>query len=300
MQLSRAGEFYPGAAEGQDRVLLVSGTVDQLLTALHLVLTKLAAEPAASRAVAARDAAAADAGALQLRMLVHARLCGTLIGRGGATIRSFNEDSRAAFSISPPPEAGAGPAERVVRISGGLDELMRAVALVVTKLSENPDYHLLTDANLSYGWRGGAPGAPAAPGGASGGGGPGGGGPGGVGGLPGGGGAPAGAPGGGGGGGGGFAAGGLPDGAAGLPPTGGPAVTVTLAIPEDRVGVVIGRAGAVINQIKGLVNVSVRISRKGEHLPGTGDRACQISGAPEAVELAQRLILQKVHEAPRP
>ncbi len=288
MQLSRAGEFYPGAAEGQDRVLLVSGTVDQLLTALHLVLTKLAAEPAAARAVAARDAAAADAGALQLRMLVHARLCGTLIGRGGATIRSFNEDSRAAFSISPPPEAGAGPAERVVRISGGLDELMRAVALVVTKLSENPDYHLLTDANLSYGWRGG--GAPGAPGGANGGGGPGGGGPGG--GLPGGGGAN------GGGGGGGFA--GLPNGGAGALPAGGPAVTVTLAIPEDRVGVVIGRAGAVINQIKGLVNVSVRISRKGEHLPGTGDRACQISGAPEAVELAQRLILQKVHEAPRP
>lgn len=29
-------------------------------------------------------------------------------------------------------------------MTGDVDQLMRAVALVVTKLSENPDYHLLT------------------------------------------------------------------------------------------------------------------------------------------------------------
>ena len=50
-QLSRASEFYPGSPEGQDRILLVSGTVNQLLTALHLVLSKLKAEPGALRAV---------------------------------------------------------------------------------------------------------------------------------------------------------------------------------------------------------------------------------------------------------
>lgn len=97
-QLSRASEFYPGSPEGQDRILLVSGTVNQLLTALHLVLSKLKAEPGALRAVQAKDG-----DAIQLRMLVHSRLCGTLIGKGGATIRSFNEDSRAVFNISPPP-----------------------------------------------------------------------------------------------------------------------------------------------------------------------------------------------------
>lgn len=41
-------------------------------------------------------------------MLVHSRLCGTLIGKGGATIRSFNEDSRAVFNISPPPTMPGG------------------------------------------------------------------------------------------------------------------------------------------------------------------------------------------------
>lgn len=54
MQLSRASEFYPGSPEGQDRILLVSGTVNQLLTALHLVLSKLKAEPGALRAVQVR------------------------------------------------------------------------------------------------------------------------------------------------------------------------------------------------------------------------------------------------------
>jgi hypothetical protein len=98
VQLSRANEFYPGSPESQDRILLISGTVNQLLTALHLVLSKLKAEPGALRAVQAKEGEA-----IALRMLVHSRLCGTLIGKGGATIRSFNEDSHAVFNISPPP-----------------------------------------------------------------------------------------------------------------------------------------------------------------------------------------------------
>lgn len=38
----------------------------------------------------------------------------------------------------------AGLSERILKMTGDVDQLMRAVALVVTKLSENPDYHLLT------------------------------------------------------------------------------------------------------------------------------------------------------------
>jgi len=242
--------------EGQDRILLVSGTVDQLLTALHLVLSKLMSEPTALLSVQTKEG-----DKLQLRMLVHTRLCGTLIGKGGATIRSFNEDSHAAFNISPPP-ALPGLTERVVKISGDLDGLMRAVALVVTKLSENPDYHLLTDANLSYSARFGG-------GGHSGGGG-------------------------GGGYGGDRQMGGPSSGSGVAGGFGVPTTTMTLAIPEDRVGTVIGKQGAVINQIKDLVKVSIRISKRGEHLPGTNDRACEITGAPDAVELAQRLIMQRL------
>ena len=39
--------------------------------------------------------------------------------------------------------------------------------------------------------------------------------------------------------------------------------------------------GAVINQIKELLGVSIRISKKGEFLPGSHDRACSITGTLE-------------------
>lgn len=41
LQLSRASEFFPGT---QERVMLASGTVNQVLTALHLILTKIQSE----------------------------------------------------------------------------------------------------------------------------------------------------------------------------------------------------------------------------------------------------------------
>ena len=41
LQLSRAREYFPGT---QDRVLLIAGSMEAVLTALHLVLQKLAAE----------------------------------------------------------------------------------------------------------------------------------------------------------------------------------------------------------------------------------------------------------------
>ena len=41
LQLSRANEFFPGT---EDRVLICSGTVNQVLTALHLVLNRVQTE----------------------------------------------------------------------------------------------------------------------------------------------------------------------------------------------------------------------------------------------------------------
>lgn len=251
MQLSKANEFYPGSLEegGQDRILLISGTVNQLLTALHLVLSKLRSEPGALKAVQARDSETL----LQLRMLVHSRLCGTLIGKGGATIRSFNEDSKATFNISQPP-AMPGLSERILKMTGDVDQLMRAVALVVTKLSENPDYHLLTDANLTYSHRmlGGSAHSHNS-----------------------------------------MAPHHLPPAPPSGPVPGG--ITITMGVPEEKVGVIIGKQGQVIKQIKDMLGVGIRISAKGEFLPGSPQhRSCTITGTQESVEIAQKIIQQKI------
>lgn len=54
------------------------------------------------------------------------------------------------------------------------------------------------------------------------------------------------------------------------------------------------RPEQVIKQIKEMLGVGIRISPKGEFLPGTTDRVCTITGMPESVEIAQRIIKQKV------
>ena len=232
VQLSRASEFYPGSPEGQDRILLVSGTVNQLLTALHLVLSKLKAEPGALRAVQVRTAGGltlvlAGSGTACVRAAVDARAsrcmgclagscvwpanrkclpmllpcarprtarqsscacwctrgyaarssaraappsaastrtatrCSTSRRRPSCPVRAHEVVCAAQGPCSPccaatgsqepcgqcrqgcraswrPPAApypsAAGLTERIVKITGDVDHLMRAVALVVTKL----------------------------------------------------------------------------------------------------------------------------------------------------------------------
>jgi KH domain len=51
----------------------------------------------------------------------------------------------------------------------------------------------------------------------------------------------------------------------------------------------------VISQLKNVVGVRIRISERDDFVPGTRDRKVTISGAPEAVRIAQLLIAQKVN-----
>ncbi len=94
---------------------------------------------------------ARDGKSTQLRLLVPTPLCGAIIGKGGATIRSFAEDSRAAITVSPQDKQPLGIPDRVVRITGAQDQLLRAVALLLTKLVESPNYTRFTTSNVSYG-----------------------------------------------------------------------------------------------------------------------------------------------------
>ena len=63
---------------------------------------------------------ARDGKSTMLRLLVPTPLCGAIIGKGGATIRSFAEDSSAAITVSPQDKQPLGIPDRVVRITGAL------------------------------------------------------------------------------------------------------------------------------------------------------------------------------------
>ena len=110
IQLSRNNEFFPGTA---DRVLSVSGPVNQVLTALHLIVGKVKSEDAVADSLLSRDGKST-----QLRLLVPAALCGTLIGKAGATIKSFHEDSHAVIMVSPQDRQPAGVPDRIVKVTG--------------------------------------------------------------------------------------------------------------------------------------------------------------------------------------
>ena len=150
---------------------------------------------------------ARDGKSTQLRLLVPAALCGAVIGKGGATIRGFAEDSKAAITVSSQDKQPPGVLDRVVRVTGGPEQLLRAVALLLTKLAENPNYARFTSATVSYA----APAAAASPAAAA---------PAYLANLP-----------------------AVPTGGAG--PKSQQRVEVTVPVPEGRVGAVIGKGGEV-------------------------------------------------------
>lgn len=65
-------------------------------------------------------------------------------------IRSFIEDSQAGIKISPQDNNYYGQNDRIVTLTGTLDEQMRAVDLIVSKLAEDPHYSQSMNSPLSY------------------------------------------------------------------------------------------------------------------------------------------------------
>lgn len=72
---------------------------------------------------------------------------------------------------------------------------------------------------------------------------------------------------------------------------------VTLPVPGNRVGAIIGKGGEVINQLKSVVGVRIRVSDREDLVPGTQNRKVTISGPTECVQIAQILINQKISAA---
>ncbi len=68
-------------------------------------------------------------------------------------------------------------------------------------------------------------------------------------------------------------------------------------VPDRAMGAVIGKGGEVINQLKSVVGVRIRVSGRDEFVEGTRDRTITISGPVNACEIAERLIQQKVAAA---
>ncbi|PNY03542.1 RNA-binding protein nova-1-like, partial [Trifolium pratense] len=82
----------------------------------------------------------------KVRLIVPNGSCGGIIGKGGATIRSFIEDSQAGIKISPQDNSYYGHNDRVVTLTGTLDEQMRAIDLII-ELDAKINGYILVNAN---------------------------------------------------------------------------------------------------------------------------------------------------------
>lgn len=147
---------------------------------------------------------------------------------------------------------------------GELEHIMRAVALILSRLSSNPNYDRFTSERTSYFQNYSPQGnAQAVAGNVS----------------------PAASP---------------QQGGPGVPLSPGSRAgesEVTLPVPGNRVGAIIGKGGEVINQLKSVVGVRIRISDREDLVPGTQNRKVTISGPTECVQIAQILINQKISAA---
>merc|ERR1712087_318999 len=100
--------------------------MQNVLIALHLILSKLQAEDSFN--------------AFQFKLVMPAKGCGAIIGRGGVNIRSIMEDTGAQVKVSDLNQMYEGFPFRLLTISGTIDQQIRTVALSVQKACDETEY----------------------------------------------------------------------------------------------------------------------------------------------------------------
>ncbi|XP_062155614.1 protein BTR1 isoform X1 [Alnus glutinosa] len=257
IQLSRNHEFFPGTT---DRIIMVSGSINETLKAVELILAKLLSEFQTEEGDDVEPRT-------KVRLIVPNSSCGGIIGKGGSTIKSFIEESQAGIKISPQDNNYFGLNDRLVTLTGNLDEQMRAIDLILSKLAEDPHYSQSMNAPFSYpgvfssGFHG-IPYTHVLPSVAT-------------------------------------AAHNANYGSNGA---GGKfqnnkedrSNSVTIGIADDHIGLVVGRGGRNIMEISQVSGARIKISDRGDFMSGTTDRKVTITGSQRAIRAAESMIMQKV------
>jgi hypothetical protein len=83
----------------------------------------------------------------------------------------------------------------------------------------------------------------------------------------------------------------------GAPLATGPTTVVTVAVPDEHIGAVVGKGGKYISEMQQVAGVRIKISDRTDYVPGTRNRKVTLTGTLEAVQIAQFLISQKVQQS---
>lgn len=173
-------------------------------------------------------------------------------------MRSFIEDSRAGIKISPQDYNFPGLHDRIVTVTGTLEEQMRAIELILFKLADDPYYMQSMNApfqyaavyvGMNYGY-----GPPNRVGGR------------------------------------------YPNNRQQnkVAPLEVRDNSMTIGVADEHVGLVLGRNGRSIIEISQLSGARIKISDRGDFLSGTSDRKVTITGSQRAIRTAESMISRKV------
>lgn len=250
IQLSRNYEFFPGTS---DRIIMVSGTVNDILKAVEFILEKLLNE----FYVGESDAEPRS----KVRLVVPNSSCGGIIGKGGATIKSFIEESQAGIKISPQDNNYGVLSDRLVTVAGVIEEQMRAIDLILSKLSEDTYYTQSMSTPFPY-----AAGYNAVNYGPNGGGGK-------------------------------FQNNKYQNNKGPGVLHEDRINSVTIGVADEHIGLVLGRGGRNIAEISQISGAKIKISDRDDFISGTTDRKVSITGSQRAIRVAEAMIMHKVTSA---
>jgi RNA-binding protein Nova len=70
--------------------------------------------------------------------------------------------------------------------------------------------------------------------------------------------------------------------------------SMTIGVADEHIGLVVGRGGRNISDISQTSGAKIKISDRGDYISGTTDRKVTITGSQRSIRTAESMILQKV------
>ena len=277
------------------------GEVENIIEMLNFVIEKVRQEPQGLKnPTMSFDRERAKT----MKLVIPNSTAGMIIGKAGATVKAINEQTGAKVQITQKTAENV-PGERVVSVTGMLEQVQAACAMIATKVQEDPDHALnnkitYNDPFLARGAFSNGQGAGlglhlGGTGGLS---------MGGLGGL----GMPASSNSAttnqllaqaallGGSGLGGASTYSSSLGFSQMPSSIQSTATLEISVPDELIGVVLGKGGKTITEIMQYSGAKIQASQKGEFMPGTNNRKVVITGDFQAAQLAHFLITQRIQQ----
>lgn len=296
IKLSPNNDYYPGT---QERVGLIMGEVETINKMLNFVIEKIRQDPPAMRLNPAMTYDRERA--KQMKIVVPNSTAGLVIGKSGATIKYISDQTGARIQVSQK-NAETVPGERVIGVTGSLEQVQAACAVIAAKVQEDPEHALnnnISYSSLSLGTHRGLTNGSSSLSALN---------SGGLGGL-----GSAGSN---------AAANNILAHAALLSGSGlgannpllnamgnmGPlglsstssqiqsTATLELTVPDELIGAVLGKQGKTITEFMQYSGAKIQVSQKGEYVPGTNNRKVVITGDFNCAQTAHFLITQRLQQ----